>query len=126
MEIPELSFLVNLATWLITAYPLLFSSIGWYLAHVFATNTNGTFLDDAIREHGNLKGFSKWFVDKLLHFIHHYYLGAIGFYLTNPWVQVDGLPHYPCEVLAWFFFGIFVEDGQYHLRKFIGAIQPTK
>ena len=114
-------------SWLLENYPLVITMIGYGLAHAFAVKTNNDkSLDDYVKEKkfwGVLKGDLEWFGNKFLFFFHHYYIGIIGLYITNVLKAIPGVPWYPNELLSWFFFGIFIEDGFYHIREFLGWIQ---
>jgi len=123
--IPELELIENLAVWFLAIYPLIFASIGWFIANTFAKKTDGVSLDEYIESSGKFTGFSKWLLNKTLKSVHHYWLGAILAYVFNPWQPIANLPWLINEFLFYVFFGVFLEDGQYHLRKFIEHVQPV-
>jgi len=106
-----------------TLFEWTFTIIGWQLGDAFSKHDN-IGLDEALiakTKIGKLKGFTKFLVKRLLHFIHHYWIGLLlmVFCLPNNWPD----PNWWQGALYWFGYGLFIEDGQYHLRDFLSRFE---
>lgn len=120
---PNIPFWNELIIWFLAVYPILFTSIGFFLAYAFGKKTDGDLaFDDFIKEHGKFSGFTRWFLNKCLHFVHHYWIGALLAYVFNPIAPVADLPWFASELGFYFFFGIFLEDGIFHLNRFASHV----
>lgn len=93
--------------------------IGWQLGKSFGTiknNGGGGSVDNYIREHGKLKGWSKMVVERILYFVHHYFIGLLLI------VYDIGIPE-----TKWLGLGLALEDGSYHLTDFLkGKLSKVK
>lgn len=108
-----------------TLFALTFAIIGWELGDAFSTK-DSVGLDEAMKETGywnKLKGLSKFIASRMLHFFHHYWLGMLLMVFCSPWATEYPVQNWIFGAFYWFGYGLFVEDGQYHLRGFIQKIR---
>ena len=100
-----------------TLFDFTFAVIGWQLGDAFSKHDN-IGLDDAIMKHGKFKGIWKFIISRLLHFFHHYWIGLLLMVFCLPANWPD--PNWWQGALYWIGYGLFIEDGQYHLREWFG------
>jgi len=100
-----------------TLFDFTFAVIGWQLGNAFSKHDN-IGLDDAIMKHGKFKGIWKFIISRLLHFFHHYWIGLLLMVFCLPANWPD--PNWWQGALYWIGYGLFIEDGQYHLREWFG------
>jgi len=105
-----------------TVFETVWSAIGWQLGSAFSkTDNNG--LDETIVKYGKFTGFTKFLVERLLHFVHHYWIGGLGviYFGVAPIAQTLNLPiqipNAPNAELFWLCLGLTLEDTFYHLKE---------
>lgn len=92
-----------------TLFELTWVLIGMQLGKSMGTiNQSGMGVDEYITAHGKLRGWGKFVVDRVLHFVHHYWLGLLLIIYDLPLLE-----------LQWLGLGLFLEDGSYHLYDFL-------
>jgi len=111
--------------------------IGWMAGKAFGEKFDEEILDQ-IPDTDKYK-FIKRFVGRILHFIHHAWIGLLGvvYFGVAPVAQSINLPVYipviPCAEAFWFFLGLALEDIAFHtraslsngfLRKIADAFSP--
>ena len=102
-----------------TLFEWTFAVIGWQLGNAFSKQ-DSVGLDEALMAStffGKCKGFAKFLVKRLLHFLHHYWIGLLlmVFCLPVNWPN----PLWWQGALYWLGYGMFVEDSGFHLREFV-------
>ena len=116
-------YIMSMLMWLLDSYSLVLVVIGGSLARTFGCRTeSGTDLDTALK---SMMGFKNYFIDKTLDFIHHYWIGALIVYVTNPYGAVPGFIWYPNDLICYLALGMFLEDGFYHLYDFLKSIRTS-
>ena len=99
-------------------FDFIWTGIGWQLGSSFGKiNQEGMGVDEYIQTHGNFKGWSRFVLERVLHFIHHWEIGGllIVYYLA-PYV---GAPYHTSQELLWLGLGLFLEDAQHHGLKYV-------
>ena len=56
----------------------------------------------------------QWFLNRLLHFVHHWWIGMLFVLYCGTTSYYLGMPLIPSPELYWIGFGMFVEDALYH------------
>jgi len=92
-----------------------FALIGWGLGSAFGGGFDEEFLEK-IKENK-----AKWIICRILHFFHHYWIGLLLLVFcgaaVSDWSAVFGM-NGMLRALYWIGYGLFVEDGQYHIRNY--------
>jgi len=112
-----LDVIINLLPTPHTLFELTWVLIGIQLGKSFGViNQSGMGVDEYVRANGKLKGWTKFIVDRVLHFTHHYFIGLLLIVYPIPYPE-----------FKWFGLGLFLEDGGYHIYDFLkGRIKIGK
>ncbi|NVM23935.1 MAG: hypothetical protein HWN68_19425 [Desulfobacterales bacterium] len=109
-----------------TLFEWTFAIIGWQLGNAFSGQDKEDFDKILFSELSGWRFFTKfgeYLTRRLLHFIHHYWMGLLFmvFCLSTNWPN----PLWWQGALFWCGYGLFIEDGQHHLRETIGERLKT-
>jgi len=103
-----------------TLFDFTFAVIGWQLGNAFSKQDNIGFDEvlEAETKLGKAKGILGFIGRRVLHFVHHYWIGLLLMVFCLPVNWPD--PNWWQGALYWIGYGLFIEDGQYHLREWFG------
>lgn len=111
-----MNWLDKLAEWLPVPdnlFDLTWTLIGIQLGATFGKiNQKGMGIDEYIKDHGKFKGWTRFVVERVLHFLHHYWLGLL---------LIIYYPQHQTPELMWLGLGLFLEDSFYHTQDFLRA-----
>jgi hypothetical protein len=101
----------------VSLFEICWAVIGFQAARAFSKRLDEDILEELEKmkeKHPNLYRL-RWFVERTLHFIHHFEIGLllmVYFPRTSP--------------LFWLGYGFFVEDGGYHAKEFLKTVKRVK
>jgi hypothetical protein len=101
----------------VTLFEICWSVIGFQLARAFGKRLDEDILkqlEELKEKHPRLYK-ARWFIERLLHFIHHWWIGLLLILYTPR----------TCP-LFWIGYGFAIEDGGYHLREFSKTVKRVK
>jgi len=107
-----------------TFFELAWTGIGWLFAASFA-QFNNTDFDTYVEKKLGIKNgeqpisdstWWKWFGERLLHFVHHWWIGALLMIYFGPVAYYLDMPKIFVPEIFWFGVGAFMEDLQHHIR----------
>jgi len=113
-----------------TLFEFTFALIGWQLAHSFGTRLDEELLEqisqikDGAYLNAETKKAIRLFIERLLDFVHHAWIGLLGvvYFGSPPILQSipipTWIPLHPCAELFWLCYGMTVEDAQHHIRSY--------
>ena len=101
----------------VTLFEITWAVIGFQAARAFSKRLDEDILkqlEELKEKHPNLYRL-RWLIERTLHFLHHYWLGMLA------------MAYFPrSHPLFWIGYGMFIEDGGFHLREFLKTVKRVK
>jgi hypothetical protein len=98
-------------------FELVWTIVGFQAARAFSKRLDEDILEqlEELKEKHPRLYKARWFIERLLHFIHHAYIGLLCMvYLPRS------------HPLFWIGYGMFIEDGGFHLTEFLKTVKRVK
>jgi hypothetical protein len=101
----------------LTLFEITWAVIGFQAARAFSKRLDEDILkqlEELKEKHPNLYRL-RWLIERTLHFLHHYWLGLLC------------MVYFPrSHPLFWIGYGMFIEDGGFHLTEFLKTVKRVK
>jgi hypothetical protein len=101
----------------VSLFEICWALIGFQAARAFSKRLD----EDILEELEKMKGKhprlykARWLIERTLHFLHHYWLGMLA------------MVYFPrSHPLFWIGYGMFIEDGGFHLTEFLKTVKRVK
>jgi hypothetical protein len=101
----------------LTLFEITWAVIGFQMARAFSKRLDEDILEELekMKEAHPRLYKARWLIERTLHFIHHYWLGMLA------------LVYFPrSHPLFWIGYGMFIEDGGFHLKEFLKTVKRVK